>query len=78
MEVSVAVTLGLACERALYGGIEIAKLLWMCVLMGVPAWLLEDVSYEKLILETLTCDVWRARFADLKCPTRVSDQSVPQ
>ena len=42
VEVNVAVTLGVACERALFGGAGIAKLLGralldVCAPMGVPA-----------------------------------------
>ena len=64
VEVNVAVTLGLACERMLFGGAGIAKLLgrvaWcVCAPMGVSAWLLEEVSYEMIVLQTLTCEFLR-------------------
>ena len=44
VKVNVAVTLGLACERVLFGGAGIAKLLGVCIPMA---------------LETLTCGFWR-------------------
>ena len=71
VEVNVAVTLGLACERALFGGAGIAKLLGRAAgcacsdgasRLGSLARnarfgdsdtrLLEEVSYETLVLET--------------------------
>ena len=53
VEVNVAVTLGLACERVSFGGAEIAKLLGRaCAPMGVSAGLLEEVSCETLVFET--------------------------
>ena len=53
VEVNVAVTLGLACERVSFGGAGIAKLLGRAAApMGVSAGLLEEVSCETLVLET--------------------------
>ena len=31
----------------------------VCAPMGVSAWLLEEVSYETLVLQTLTCEFLR-------------------
>ena len=63
VEVNVAVALGLACERVSFGGAGIAKLLAglrdACALMGAAAGLLEEVSYEILVWQTLTCEFWR-------------------
>ena len=56
---NVAGTLGLACERVLFGGLELriclAGLLDLCGSMGLSAGLLEEVLCETLVLET--CDM---------------------
>ena len=46
-----------------------------CAPMGAAAGLLEEVSYEMLVLQTLTCDFWRslvrnARFGDFRRKSR--------
>ena len=55
VEVNVAVTLRLACERALFGGAGIAKLLgraaWCVCSDGLPS-----LTFKMLVLETLTRD----------------------
>ena len=38
VEVNVAVTLGVACERVLFGGAGIAKPAWQGCAMGVLRW----------------------------------------
>ena len=59
VEVNVAVTLGLACERALFGGAGIAKLIGRAA-----RWVCSDgcfrltFSYETLVLQTL-CEFLR-------------------
>ena len=55
VEVTVVVSLGLACERVLFGGC-LAGLRDVCAPMGVS---LEEVSYETLVLETLTREFLR-------------------
>ena len=63
VEVNVAVTLGLACERVSFGGVEsricLAGLRDVCAPMGVSAGLLEEVSCETFVLRTLTCEFLR-------------------
>ena len=66
VEVNVAVTLGLACERvrSTFGGsLEsrncLAGLRDVCAPMGVSAGLLEEVLYKTLVLQTLTCEFLR-------------------
>ena len=50
------------CEAAICGG---GHILWQaqCTVLevGLPASLLEEISYEMLVLETLTCDSWDAK-----------------
>ena len=71
VEVNVAVTLGLACERVLFGGAGIAETAWqgcsMCVNSRASEVLVLETltrdfwgnSRETLVLETLTCDLSR-------------------
>ena len=53
VDVNVAVTLGLACERVLFGGAGMSALRWV---FPLDFW---AVSHETLIVQTLTCEFLR-------------------
>ena len=48
--------MGYSCRALLR---DLAGLRDVCAPMGVSAGLLEEVSYEMLVLQTLTCEFWR-------------------